>query len=244
MPILTDNQTHNIAGSTYGFSGKRIEALGASEYTLVVLAADTSGSVAEFLPDIEKCIQHVVRSCEQSPRADNLLFRLVRFDQKLEEVHGFKPLTECNLDDYQSVLLAGGCTALYDASHNAIASVSQYGKSLSHHDFDVNGIVFIITDGEDNASLQTVKSVKKSIQKVVREEHLESLMTVLIGVNVQTKSLSYALKKFSTEGGLHQYIEIERADHQSLSRLANFVSRSISLQSRALSVGTSSLFTL
>ena len=66
MPILTDNQTHSVAGSSYGFSGKRIEALGASEYTLVVLAADTSGSVSQFIPDIEKCIQQVVPAIQRS----------------------------------------------------------------------------------------------------------------------------------------------------------------------------------
>jgi len=196
--------------------------------------------VCSFLPDIENCIKNIVGSCERSPRADNLMLRLTRFDHSVEEVHGFKPLPECNRDDYIGVMRAGGSTALYDATHNAIESAAQYGKSLSQHDFDVNAIVFIITDGEDNSSAMTANGVKKSIQNVIREENLESLLTVLVGVNVQQRSLSFALKKYSTDAGLDSYIELENADEASLAKLANFVSRSISRQSKALGSGTSS----
>ncbi len=49
MPIFDDTTTHHpIDGTTYGYSGTRIEDLGSSEYTLVSIAADQSGSVASF----------------------------------------------------------------------------------------------------------------------------------------------------------------------------------------------------
>ena len=241
MPLLDSGlQVHNIKGSNYGFSAKRIDQLGATEYTLVTLTADTSGSVSGFIKDIEKCIKDVVLACSHSPRADNLLIRVTRFDNKLEEVHGFKPLIECNTTDYSGVLRAGGMTALYDASHNAIESVAKYGKNLSQHDFDVNGIIFIITDGSDNASTMTAKSVKKAISNVPHEEHVESLLTVLVGVNVSDGSLSYGLKGFSKDAGFDKYIELGKANEKSLSKLAKFVTKSISMQSRALGTKRSS----
>lgn len=57
MPLLNDEQTmdaHQIGGTNYGFSAKRLGDLGATEYTLGLLVVDVSGSVASFrdqLPD-------------------------------------------------------------------------------------------------------------------------------------------------------------------------------------------------
>ena len=238
MPILTDNlQNHHIKGSKYGFSGKRIDQLGSSEYTLVTISADASGSVGPFASRIETAIQEVIRACELSPRADNLLIRLTRFQSKLHEVHGFKPLMECHVDHYKGCIQTGGATALYDATYNAVTAIQQYGQSLSKHHFDVNGIVFVITDGDDNSSTMTMSSVKEALKKSVQEEHLQSMLAVLIGVNVQNNSLSYRLKSFSKNAGFDHYIQLEDANQSSLSSLAAFVSRSIVLQSTALNTG-------
>ena len=143
---------NTIAGSSYGFSATRINSLGAAEYTLVTIAADVSGSVSGFEKDIERAIKEVVKACRHSPRADNLMLRLVMFDHSLVEIHGFKPLMGCDPSDYDGCLHIGGTTALFDAAHNAVAAVAQYGKDLSDNDFEVNGIVFVMTDGLDNAS--------------------------------------------------------------------------------------------
>ena len=49
MPLFDDTmETHGIDGTGYGFSAKRIDTLGAYEYTLVGIAADRSGSVHRF----------------------------------------------------------------------------------------------------------------------------------------------------------------------------------------------------
>ena len=183
MPVLDD---HTIAGSTYGFSATRLGDLGASEYTLVALAADVSGSVSPFMDQIELCVQRIARTCRRSPRADNLLLRVVQFGTDLAEVHGFKPLPEIDPDDYVGALACRGSTALYDAAHNAIESVTRYGKSLTDNDFSVNGIVFVITDGHDCASTETARSVGEALTRAVRGEALESLVTILIGVDVKS----------------------------------------------------------
>jgi hypothetical protein len=239
MPIIDKNtlDSHSIAGSGYGFSATRIGSLGASEFTLAVLGADTSGSVLGFLPEIESCIQNVVLACTHSPRADNLMLRVTRFDSRLEEVHGFKPLPECSPGDYRGCLKPGGTTALYDAVYNAVESISSYGQSLSENDFGVNGIVFVVTDGMDNASAMTAKSVRKALRRAVTSERLESLVSVLIGVNTESSGISSYLSDFSREAGFTQYIELGKADEKGLARLSDFVSRSISVQSRALGSG-------
>jgi hypothetical protein len=93
MPILNESNmnAHKVAGSSYGFSATRIEDLGASEYTLVSIAADVSGSVSVFKREIEKCVKEIVRACRHSPRADNLMMRFTTFDSKVTESTVFDP---------------------------------------------------------------------------------------------------------------------------------------------------------
>ena len=66
---------------------------------------------------------------------------------------------------------------------------------------------------------------------------LESVVSILIGVNVGDSQVSAYLKRFHSDAGFTQYIEIEKADAKTLARLAEFVSQSISAQSQALGKG-------
>jgi len=239
MPLLNepDMDTHSIQGSNYGFSAKRIGDLGASEYTLVGITADVSGSVSPFRDEIEMCIKEIVSSCKHSPRADNLMLRLSIFDNDVTEVHGFRPLSECDVDKYTGAIQIGGITALYDAATNLIDSVARYGKDLTDNDFDCNGIVFVVTDGRDNASTFTPNKVKEALGEVITGEALESMVSVLIGVNIQDAVVSQYLQDFHQDAGFTQYVELGNADEKTLAKLADFVSQSISAQSQSLGTG-------
>ena len=237
MPKLNQLEYFKIPSGHYGFSGTRVELLGATEYTLVTIALDTSSSVSEFKKDLERTVRDIVTSCHQSPRADNLLIRLVAFSSKLKEIHGFKELYDCTPQDYENFIQTGGMTALYDATHNAVHAMSQYGKNLMSHDFDVNGILFVITDGVENQSSNTLTDVVQAFKDSTRKEHLGSLVSILVGVNVDDADLSGHLEQFKEQAGFHQYLEIQKAGADSLARLAKFVCESIGLQSKALGGG-------
>ena len=224
--------------STFGFSAVDISSLGATEYTLVSLVVDNSGSVASFGKEEEKAIKEIVSACRRSPRADNLMLRYIRFDDKVEELHGFKLLQDCNPGDYDNTIPGGGMTALFDSSVNGVDALARYGRELQTNDFTANGILFVITDGGNNAGLnRSPASVRKSIQQALMGENLESLVSVLIGVNVQDKGLASLLETFAKEAGFTQYVEIANANEKSLAKLAEFVSKSISSQSQALGTG-------
>jgi hypothetical protein len=242
MPIINDPNLDqvNLPNSHYGYSATRLDELGATEYTVVTIVCDVSGSTAAFTFDMEAAITRIVQACKLSPRADNLLLRLVVFDDTLNELHGFKLLENCDLVDYGGVLRPGGSTALYDATENAVISTINYGQKLLAGDFSANAIFFVITDGVDNASRVPAKKVKEALSKAVTSEALESVVSVLIGVNVQDPQVGSYLKQFQTGAGFTQYIELDKADAKTLARLAEFVSKSISAQSQALGTGGSS----
>jgi len=239
MPILNDVQLDqiNLPNSHYGYSATRLEDLGATEYTLATIVADVSGSTAAFTFDMESAISRIVQACKLSPRADNLLLRLLAFDDSLSELHGFKLLENCHLSDYGGSLKSGGSTALYDATENAVASTTNYARRLVAGDFSANAIVFVITDGMDNASRIAAKQVKTAFSKAISSEALESIVSVLIGVNVSDQNVSRYLKSFQIDASFTQYVELDNADPKTLARLAEFVSQSISAQSQALGTG-------
>ncbi len=238
MPILNGSfDTHLIDGSGYDFSATRLDQLDATEYTLVCIAADVSSSVGSFRTEIESCVKEVVRACGHSPRADNLMLRLSRFNERVTEVHGYRPLAECHLDEYDGALPCSGCTALYDASHNAVESVARYGYDLQDAGLTANGIVFVVTDGEDNSSTQSVNSVVDALGKARRAEHLESVLTILVGVGTQGGNVSTHLADLARDAGFDHFLDLPTADAKTLAGLADFVSRHIAMQSRVLGSG-------
>jgi hypothetical protein len=236
-------QTRRLAGSPYGYSGTRLDALGSAEYTLVAVAADQSGSVARFRADIERCLAEIVRACAAHARADQLMLRLVAFSDQLHEVHGFRPVPTLDPAAYAGALTAGGGTALYDAAKNEVASVTSYGDTLAGADFTVNGLVFVVTDGEDNGSVGSAAEVREAVAAAVASERIDGVRTVLVGVGVG-QATSASLMRFSAEAGFDDYVAIEKADAASLQRLARFAAKSIAAQSTALGAGAASVVKL
>lgn len=239
MPKLINNlEEHALPTGSFGYSAARLEDLGATEYTLVDLVIDESGSVAGYKDDLEKAIQQIIQACKLSPRADNLMVRLVTFSDRLEEIHGYKLLENCNLGDYKGFLSPSGMTALYDAAENSIMAQTDYAKKLSENDFSVNSVCFFLTDGMDNQSKGSESEVNKALKNAVKTEALESLVTVLIGVGTKgDQQISQYLDKFHKGAGLTQFVEVEKTDAKTLAKLAEFVSKSISAQSQSLGTG-------
>lgn len=237
MKLFDDNMQAGQAGN-FGFSGVRPEKLGSTEYTLVTYVGDKTGSVSGYEQLLLDAKKAVVGACQKSPRAEFLLMRNTEFNGSVDEVHGFVELASIDPSQYP-LPVCRGVTALFDATFAAAAATNEYAKTLSDQDFSVNGIIFVITDGDDGASVQTIKSVAAEIQRGVQNEWLESLSVVLIGVNAAQYKTQ--LEAFKVGAGLTQYVDAGDATPQKLAQLADFVSRSISSQSQALGTGGASV---
>lgn len=242
MPLFDDDtqESFKANGSGFQFSGISINQLGASEYTLFGIACDTSSSVAPFAAEIEGCLKSSIESCQRSPRVDNLLARFVTFNSQISEQHGFRPLADCHLGSYTGSIKPGGTTVLYDAAVNLVDSLATYGKSLIDGDYIANGIVVIITDGMDVGSTLGVRQVKEAMDRAMMSESLESLVTILVGVNVTHPDVSRFLKELKDQAGFTQYVEAADASSKTLAKLANFISKSVSSQSQSVGSGSPS----
>lgn len=242
MPLLSDDDVDGVVPvvNNFAFSATNINDLGADAYTLFGLILDKSGSVGGFENEIETCTQNVIKGCQNAPRADNMLVRTLTFDRNIDVVHDFKLLNDCAPNNYKGIINPGSTTSLYDASVNIVESVAAAGKDLMSKDYAVNGIVCIITDGEDVGSKYTAASVRASIEKAKRSECLESLLVILIGVNVKDARIGKFLQQFKDDAGIDQYIEVDKADPKTFAKIAGFIVHSVSSQSQSLGSGSAS----
>jgi hypothetical protein len=231
-------ETQAIPGSNFTYQATRIELLGATEYTLVEIVVDVSGSVYRFDDDLHQAILSVIDSCRLSPRSNNLLVRVTVFSTGInggvKELHGFKLLSEITAADYPKLQPSGG-TPLCDAAYDAVGAMTLYGNNLADNDFLANGLLVIITDGRDNASKATPAMVRRQIEMIRSQESLESIVGVLIGINAQYYRSE--LDSFASESGIDRYIDFGDATPASLAKMADFVSQSVSSQSQALGTG-------
>lgn len=233
-------EDHNIAGSNFSYSAMKTDDLDATEYTIVTIVADRSGSVYQFYKEMEKCVGKVVEGCAKSPRKDNLLVRYVTFDSKIEEVHGFKNLKSAKADDYTDTLDPRGCTVLHDAAYNTVQASAQMGADLQEEGYDANAIVIVITDGEDNGSTKSVAAVQQAIGNARRSENLESIKTILVGVGSDS-SVDRYLQHLQGQWGFDEYVNIGDANASNIAKLCDFVSKSISSTSASLGSGNKSV---
>lgn len=223
----------------FTYSAVDMGQLGATEYTLVNILVDVSGSVGSFKDALDNCMKTIVDACKKHPRSGNLLARVATFNSGgIVEIHGFNLLTAIDTSKY-NVYPCGG-TPLFDAALDAIDTTGSYAKTLTDQDYLVNGIFFVITDGEENGShIGTVGKIKTALSALRTTEALESVKSILIGVGVSGQTSSY-LDSFRVDAGFDEYIAIDDTTAGKLAKLAQWVSQSISSTSQALGTGGAS----
>jgi uncharacterized protein YegL len=229
-------QSFLIPGGNYGYTGTQVDQLTSFENTLAVGLLDESGSTTGFARDMELCVKEIIKSLRHSPRADNLMYRHCHFGTNFREVHGYKPLAQINPDDYDNCYQPGGRTALYDSYDRVFTELIDYAEKQAAQKYLCNGVVYGISDGQDYGSTLGRKDVRLKLARAISSEALESLITILIGVNDDSQ-IQDDLQKFANEVGFTQYIPVAKADEKTLAKVANFVSQSISSQSQALGTG-------
>lgn len=239
------NVDASVAAKTlhgFDYTSISVDKLGATEYTVVGIVVDQTTSVSPFKDDLEKMLAASIGSCRESPRSLNLLVRSTVFNSNcgIEELHGFTLLSSINPDDFVGTIQPNGSTNLYDAGLDAVETLYEYVKKLYDDEVicNANGIVFIITDGDDNASrINTPAMIKEAIDKIRRAEALESIRTILIGVNDTDTYFRDRLETLRQEASIDEYLSMGEVTEKKLAKLAQFVSQSISSTSQSLGTG-------
>lgn len=239
---MDSNSLHSfqIPGGSYGYTGVPVGlGMDSFKYTLATGLVDESGSTRPFARQLELCVKEIIKGLRHSDSVDQLVYRHAHFDTNFREVHGFKLLKDCNENDYDGIWAGGGQTALYNSCVEVIEATRDYADQMAQKHYTVNGVVYILSDGQHylpGGPFVTVANVRDALSKAITSETLESLITILIGVN-EDPDVRAGLEKFHREAGFTQFIPIEKADEKSLAKVSNFISRSIYSQSQAVGTG-------
>lgn len=242
MPDLMGKKDSEVYKTVSGFefSGVEIGELEASEYTLANILVDETGSVGGFEKDLEKCIKTTVDACKKSPRSENLLMRVGKFGSHIAnsvaEIHGFNILSNIDIKNYDGTIQPNGMTPLLDATLDSIETMEAQAKILVDQEYLCNGIFFVITDGGENASKKaSFKKIKEAFERIRKTEALESIKSILIGVN--DANCQTELDEFKNKCGIDEYISMGAVTPGKLAKLAQWVSQSVSSTSQALGSG-------
>ena len=245
MPDLmgaTPNTFSTVSG--FQFSAVEMDELGSSEYTLINILVDETGSVSGFERELEKCIGAIVNSCQQHGRSQTFLLRVAKFSssrgQMITEIHGFNLIDNIKdpKNDYDGQISPGGGTPLLDATLDSLETLNEQAKQMWDQAelSDMNAVFYVITDGDENDSrTASYADIKATFEKIRTEEKLESIQGFLIGVN--DTEYTTELEKFKNDCGFADYISMGDVKPKKLANLAGWVSQSISSTSTALGSG-------
>lgn len=240
MPkIATENR--QIVGTSFEFSGAGMDRLQETGYTVVTVAVDVTGSTIDFADDLLEMVKSAVGACKRNRVINKrILLRVITFSTQVgvRELHGFVPLDDIDMATDYPPFNPDGLTNLFDAVHAGVGAMVDYGADLIRNDYDCNGLFIVITDGANNQSQATTAMIKERITSLRRAESLESLMTIVIGIN--TRVYLQVLEEFVAEAGLDIFIDAGNVTEEVLAKIAGFIESSSVETSTALGSGAPS----
>ena len=224
----------------FTFSAINPEDLEEIGYTVATVVLDESGSLDYKKDLLIKLLKIIAEGLKKSSRAETILLRVITFNYDVREIHGFKPVTQIDLNEYNQINPEGK-TALIDAMFSAVASTYEYAKKLEKDGFDANACIYVITDGMDNESKKFAHQISAQIAMIEGGEEIESIITALFGVNDPnigwSQEVTEALSNLQAEINFTEYIDAGDVNEKNIGKIGGIVSSSITSTSKALGTG-------
>lgn len=161
----------NLNGPTMtNVVGVGLDEIMTNEVTLAMNIIDMSGSMQPHAADLIRAYNDdYLRAMAGSSAADDILVSTVLFNDRVELLHGY-----LNLADVPSLTHGhyqpSGTTALYDAVAGGLTNMVLYAQQLRQSGLMVRCLVIVYSDGEDNASQQSARAVRRAAQELLKHE--------------------------------------------------------------------------
>ena len=212
------NQDVNFDYNFGNFNPNEVEV---AETINAVFIVDTSSSVVSYGQELNKAINEFTARMQKSHAAANLFVSIIEFNDNINVTSGFRPISEIPVIDL--VPRIGGCTALFKACAVGLKNALDYRKDLENAGVNCKTLLFVITDGEDNASGNVVAAdVKAMIDDLLKEErNFFSFESILFGVG-NDRSFEDAQKNM----GIKHLAKVGTTADE-IRKMINFISSSI-----------------
>lgn len=221
------------SGSTYTYSARSTQSLSENEYTLVTIAVESSNSTRDIKEKIEHWISSIASIDE---KRDRILLRVVTFNSRVEEVHGFKLLSDTSANEYVDCIAVSGSSVLVDALVNSYFATTDFAKRINpDEDISVNGLVIALSDGSDFGSTFGIQHLRQAYKQVVGTSFLDSFASILNSIAVTDNLVSdTVLPQVQAEGCVTLYVDTPGHDDSSFQQSFEFVKKVILDTSKSL----------
>jgi uncharacterized protein YegL len=152
-----------------GCVGTPVADLDASDATLVSVVLDMSGSMSPHKKAVIDAYNAMLSALSASKAAASILVSTWAFADTVTLLRGFQPVGwQKPLD--RAEYAPDGCTALYDALLACMTGVVAYGQELYDNGVPSRRIVFVLSDGDDNASRARSLDVRTAARALLAQE--------------------------------------------------------------------------
>jgi uncharacterized protein YegL len=131
---------------------------------LIDFIIDRTGSMYTYERIMQECLEHYKSAIVNSKQADEMLTSKTLFNDIIE-TGGYVAPADFNID-YDT----HGCTRLYDAIIERRQRLLDYMAQLKNNGTNARACMIILTDGEDNASRNSVGEARRAIQDLISKE--------------------------------------------------------------------------
>jgi hypothetical protein len=152
-----------------GCIGASIDDLDAADATLVCVVLDMSSSMGPHKKGVIDAYNAMLTALSGSRAAASILLSTWVFSDAPRLLSGYqpvswhKPLTQAFYDP-------DGCTALYDALLGCMTGLVAYGQQLVDNGVPNRRILFVLSDGGDNASKSSSLDVRTAAKALSAQE--------------------------------------------------------------------------
>ncbi|NUP08697.1 MAG: hypothetical protein HOW73_21825 [Polyangiaceae bacterium] len=152
-----------------GCVGLGADQIDAADATLVSVVCDMSGSMAPHKKGVIDAFNTMLAALTSAKAASAILVSLWAFSDSARLLSSYEPIDR-KAQLGPSVYVPDGGTALYDTTLAAMAGLVAYGQRLFDEGVPTKRILFVLSDGDDNASKATSAEVKAAATALSRQE--------------------------------------------------------------------------
>lgn len=148
------------------FTNFNPENIQVSETINVTFVIDKSGSVSNYVDDLNNVLNEFLHELQRSHVADRVMFSVVEFNGDIDVKSAFHPIVD--VEDFK--IQPYGLTNLYGATLAALENAIAYKEEQENNGLTSKSLVFIITDGLDNINAVDPTKISTKLRDIYSNE--------------------------------------------------------------------------
>lgn len=246
------SQVITVPQTGFQFTAPPLAVFEEQKYTLVGITTDQSGSIYGVRGDLFAMNEAIDRDLKAGAGKHTIIVRRTaftdHFPNNVREQHGFLPALAVDANTHFPIVNSHGeygGTPLADGAMETILAAKEQAMQL----INIQGVplvniaLAILTDGGETGSRYTPADIKAAIEQILAEGEIESIVTILVGVNCPVGSYHrQKLEAFQQAAGLTKFIPFDEMKPGMFGQVVRVISQTFTSTSQALGSGGPSKF--